>query len=210
MTEDPIEIWRSTARRNVGDDYARRFAARFDELAASGEDVHGEAAFVASLVPPGGRVLDAGCGTGRVAARLHELGYAVAGVDADEAMVDVARERFPDLPWHVGDLADLHLNRDFDLVVMAGNVVPFLPVELLPAVASRLAAHLAVGGFVVAGFGLDVEHLPPGGPSVPLEAYDESCAAAGLVLTERYGGWDRSPFEGSGTGYAVSVHIREG
>jgi 2-polyprenyl-3-methyl-5-hydroxy-6-metoxy-1,4-benzoquinol methylase len=55
----------------------------FRELAASGVDVHGEAAFVADLVPPGARVLDAGCGTGRVAVELARRGYAAAGADND-------------------------------------------------------------------------------------------------------------------------------
>ena len=49
------------------------YDAAFRELAASGMDVHGEAAYVAALVPPGIRVLDAGCGTGRVAAGLEPV-----------------------------------------------------------------------------------------------------------------------------------------
>jgi ubiquinone/menaquinone biosynthesis C-methylase UbiE len=46
---------------------ATAYQRRFDDLAAKGMDIHGEAAFVSSLVPPPVRVLDAGCGTGRAA-----------------------------------------------------------------------------------------------------------------------------------------------
>jgi SAM-dependent methyltransferase len=193
------------ARLTQGEDYPHRYAARFDALAASGADPHGEAALVARLVPPGSRVLDAGCGTGRVAVRLHELGYAVVGVDFDEAMVAVARERAPDLAWHVADLAALDLGSMFDLVVAAGNVVPLAGAAALPALTGRLVRHLRPGGLVVAGFGLDSAHLPPGGvPVVGLEEYDAVSVAAGLQLRSRYADWQGTPYAGGG--YAVSVH----
>ncbi len=66
---------------------------RFDDLAASGMDVHGEAALVDSYGP--GSVLDAGCGTGRVAIELSRRGHEVLGVDVDPAMLEVARRRHP-------------------------------------------------------------------------------------------------------------------
>ena len=52
---------------------ATAYQQRFDDLAASGVDIHGEAAFVEALLPPPARVLDAGCGTGRVATQLTAL-----------------------------------------------------------------------------------------------------------------------------------------
>src|SRR6478752_1519362 len=117
--------------RSPGAARGSSYAARFDQLAASGHDVHGEATFCAGLIPPGSRVLDAGCGTGRVAMRLAELGYDCTGVDLDEHMLQVAKERGPQLPWVAADLASPDLptllgNASFDLVVAAGNVFPFL------------------------------------------------------------------------------------
>src|SRR5688572_16014470 len=97
----------------------------FRELAASGADVHGEAAFVADLLEPGARVLDAGCGTGRVAVELARRGFDVTGADNDPSMLEVAR-RSDGVRWHDADLAALDLPERFDLVVAAGNVVVFL------------------------------------------------------------------------------------
>ena len=207
-SQKPGDLWRGVARGVGGEDYAHGFAARFDALAAAGDDVHGEAAFVAALVDVGARILDAGCGTGRVATRLSELGYDAAGVDVDDAMIAVARERAPHIPWFVGDLAAMDIGATFDLVVLAGNVIPFIDLADLPKVAQRLFAHAASDGRVVCGFGFDQEHLPPGAPLVPLSAYDDACEAAGLVLEARYRGWDREPFQGLEGGYAVSVHRR--
>lgn len=180
------------------------YAARFDALAAQGDDVHGEAGFCERLRAAPARVLDAGCGTGRVAIRLGERGYECTGVDLDESMLAVARERAPDLRWVTGDLASLDLAERFDLVVMAGNIVPLVAEGTEPDVVARLAAHLDEHGLLVAGFGLDRDHLPPTGGLVGLADYDAWCSAAGLRLVTRAGTWDGAAYDGGG--YAVSVH----
>jgi len=181
------------------------YAARFTALAATGADVHGEATFCASLVPAGSRVLDAGCGTGRVAIRLAELGYDCVGVDLDASMLAVARQAAPELTWIEADLATLVLEDTFDLVVAAGNVIPLMTPGTEPAGISALAAVVRPGGLLVAGFGLDAAHLPVP-PTVDLASYDTWCEAAGLTLDHRYATWDAEPSnEGP---YAVSVHHR--
>ncbi len=126
-------------------------------LAARGVNIHGEARLVATLVPPPGSVLDAGCGTGRVAARLAELGYRVVRVDLDESMLAEARRRAPHLDWHLADLATLDIpgRARFDAVVAAGNVFPYLTPGTGDAVLVSLAAQLRPGGLVIAGFTLE-------------------------------------------------------
>jgi SAM-dependent methyltransferase len=192
----------------TGSGDAAGYAAHFDDLAAAGHDVHGEASLCTSLVPPGARVLDAGCGTGRVAIRLAELGYDCAGVDLDESMLAQARTRAPHLPWALADLADVDLlaagHPPFDLVVAAGNVVPLVARGAEPRVMARLAAHLGAGGLLVAGFGLDRAHLPPAAGLVSLADYDVWCEAAGLTLVRRLATWAGEEYGGGG--YAVSIH----
>jgi len=189
-----------------GQEYAERFAA----LARAGADLHGEARFCAELVDPRALVLDAGCGTGRVAVHLDELGFHPVGVDVDESMLAVSRRAAPHLPWHRADLATLTAAeldgvRDFDLVVMAGNVVPLLAAGTVDRAVAALSALLAPRGLLVSGFGLDAAHLPPRCPVTPLEEYDDACRAAGLVLRERYSTWECGEFHPA-EGYAVSVH----
>ena len=195
--------WTEIARATGGERYAERYAARFRALDDSGSDVHGEAGFVTDLVPAPARVLDAGCGTGRVAIRLAELGYNVTGVDVDATMLDQARQAAPGLPWHLGDLALLDLGRRFDLVVVCGNTIPLLEAGTLGATAQRLSAHLEPSGLLVCGFGLDPDHLPPGCPVTPLEDVAAAFTAAGLEQVERYGTWAGDPADAS---YAVLVH----
>jgi SAM-dependent methyltransferase len=198
--------WEELTGGTFGEDYAARFAA----LAASGKDMHGEARFCAALVPEGARVLDAGCGTGRVMIRLAELGYDCVGVDLDASMLAVARKKAPELPWIQADLetfdpAGAGVPADFDIVVAAGNIFPLLAPGTEAAVLKRLTATLRPGGLLVSGFGLDEAHLPVP-PSITLPEYDTYCTAAGLTLVDRFATWDADPYDGGG--YAVNVHQR--
>jgi len=176
---------------------SRTYDQRWAEIAAEGKDVHGEADFVQRLAPRS--VLDAGCGTGRVAIELARRGADVVGVDIDASMLEVARAKQPDLAWVQADLADVALGRTFEVVVLAGNVMIFLTPGTEGPVVANLARHLGPGGALVAGFSLDAGRLD-------LVAYDGHADAAGLLLAERWATWERRPFDGGN--YAVSVHRR--
>ena len=169
---------------------------RFEELAASGVGIHGEADLVASLAP--GSVLDAGCGTGRVAIELARRGIEVVGVDLDPAMLAEARAKAPALQWVEADLARVRLNRRFDVVVMAGNVPLFTPEDERAGLVAGCARHLGADGRLVAGFQLDRGYS--------LERYDRDCLEAGLAVVGRFATWEGEPFDGGD--YAVSVHCR--
>jgi SAM-dependent methyltransferase len=171
------------------------YQARFDDLAASGKNVHGEAEFVMRYVPA--TVLDAGCGTGRVAIELAARGVEVVGADVNPSMLVVARERAPSIEWFESDLGALDLGRTFDVVVMAGNVPLFTPEGTRAALVAGCARHVANDGVLVTGFQL--------GRGYELADYDAHARAGGLELAERYATWDAAEFPGDGT-YAVSVH----
>ncbi len=177
-----------------GDEYQRRF----DRLAERGADVHGEADLVMTYAPT--RVLDAGCGTGRVAIELARRGVEVIGVDADPSMIATARRRAPELSWVESSLVGLALDERFDLVVMAGNVPLFTPEGTEADLVAGCAQHLEPGGRLIAGFSLDRGY--------GVEDYDRHAAAAGLVLEDRWSTWDRAP-SSEGADYAVSVHRLE-
>ncbi|MEO7070856.1 MAG: class I SAM-dependent methyltransferase, partial [Nostocoides sp.] len=150
---------------------------------------------------------DAGCGTGRVAAELSRRGYHCTGVDADDDMISVARQRDPSSEYYVQDLATLDLDdQAFDLVLLAGNVVPLLGPGTLAHVMGRVVRHVRPGGQVVAGFGLDPAHLPPRCPVTPLAAYDQACLAAGLTPRTTFATWDRHRWTRE-SGYVVALHV---
>lgn len=185
----------------------REYDHHFAQLAATGMDMHGEAAFVESF---GCRsVLDAGCGTGRVAIELHRRGLEVVGVDLDPAMLEAARAKAPELLWLQGDLSEIEIEvegdtdgtierRLFDAVVMAGNVMIFLTEGTEGEVLANMARHLPAGGLLIAGFQLRSGRLT-------LDTYDRCASEVGFTLFERWSTWDRAAFE-PGDDYVVSVH----
>jgi SAM-dependent methyltransferase len=179
------------------------YQARFDALAREGTDVHGEARFVLAFAPH--TVLDAGCGTGRVAIELAYAGIEVTGVEVDPSMIAEARRQAPSggstatPTWVEADLAGLNLGRQFDVVVLAGNVPLFCPPDKRPALVASCADHVAPGGVMIAGFALDGRYT--------LEEWDVACATTSLVPAERCSTWDRQPYT-HGADYAVSVHRR--
>ncbi len=208
-----IDDERPTANRWLARDVPRgaEYDDRWTRLAADGKDVHGEADFVESLGP--GSVLDAGCGTGRVAIELARRGIDVVGVDLDPSMLAVARAKAPHLDWVAGDLATLDLGRTFDVVVLAGNVMIFLTPGTERDVVAALARHLGPGGALVAGFQLRASGAGGGGRGgggLELAAYDDHCRAAepALELEQRWSTWSREPFRDGD--YAVSVHRETG
>jgi len=180
-----------------GDDYDRRW----ERLAASGAAIHGEADLTQALLQEigGSRVLDAGCGTGRVAIELAARGLHTVGVDADEPMLAAARAKAPGLTWIHADLSTLTVDEDFDLTVLAGNVMIFLAPGTERQVVQQMALSVRPGGLVVAGFSLRPDRLQ-------LQDYDHHAEAGGLRLVHRWATWERAPFTGGD--YAVSVHRR--
>lgn len=190
--EKPANRW-LTERNNVdGQSYDSTYTRR----AAQGENVHGEADLVESFQPTS--VLDAGCGTGRVGIELANRGIDVVGVDIDPRMLEVARQKAPNIEWHLSDILTLSLNRQFDAIVLAGNVMIFLTPGTEGAVIRNLTRHLAPNGVLIAGFQLQQNTLS-------LNEYDHLAAAAGLTLQSRYATWDRQPWTPNAT-YAVSIH----
>ena len=181
--------------------HSQRYIARFRQLAAKGQDLAGEARLIDAMLARGSRVLDAGCGPGRVGAVLAERGHTVVGVDADPELIAAARADHPGSRWLVADLSELDLAAEgepelFDAAVLAGNVMPYVAPGTEPAVLARVAAHVRADGIVVIGFSVDRGY--------PLAELDPHAEAAGLILESRFATWDLRPFTPGGD-YAVSV-----
>ncbi|MGH9133518.1 MAG: class I SAM-dependent methyltransferase [Ilumatobacteraceae bacterium] len=183
--------WRSENGVPRGDDYDARWRA----LAAEGRSIHGEADLVCRYEPA--TVLDAGCGTGRVAIELAARGIDVVGVDLDPDMLDHARTKAPELTWIHADLATVEVGRRFDVVVLAGNVMIFVEPDTEAAVIANMARHVAPGGLLIAGFQLT--------GAFGVDAYDAGALNAGLEHVARFSTWEGAPWR-AGDSYAVTVH----
>ena len=139
------------------------YVERFRSMAAAGRDLAGEARLVDAMVGRGARILDAGCGPGRMGAELARLGHDVVGVDIDPVLIAAAVEDHPGPRWVVEDLAELDLpargiSEGFDAIVCAGNVMTFLASSTRVEVLRRFRGHVRAEGRVVIGFGADRDY----------------------------------------------------
>lgn len=178
-----VNLWTAALHRDP--QHARHHAERWHRLEAAGQDIHGEARLLDAMAGRGARMLDAGCGSGRLGGYLARAGHTVTGVDLDPHLIEVARAEHPGARWEVGNLAELELHEQFDLIACAGNVLTFLSAaERRPAL-GRLVAHLLPEGRLVVGFGLDRGYA--------VKDFTTDAAAGGLRLSQRFGTWDLRP-----------------
>lgn len=106
-----------------------------------------EAAFDAIGVSEGTRLLDVGCGAGYALVLAAERGADVAGIDASDGLLEVARTRLPDADIRRGDIEDLGFAQDAFDAVTAFNSVQYASD---PAKALREVKRVATPGAPVA------------------------------------------------------------
>ena len=172
-------------------EHSDNYVERFRTMAADGADLHGESRFVDAMVGRGARILDAGCGPGRLGGRLADLGHDVVGVDLDPVLIAAAEADHPGPMWLVDDLSTFDLAADgietnFDVVVSAGNVMGFLDPTTRRQVLQRLGSVLADDGRLVVGFGT--------GGDYPFGEFFADVEAVGLETELRLSTWDLRPF----------------
>jgi len=181
-------------------DHSAWYVERFRTMAAEGKDLDGEARFVDAMAPRGARILDAGCGPGRVAGRLADLGHHVVGVDIDAELIAAAQSDHPGPTWLTRDLAVLDLTGiadSFDVIVSAGNVMTFLDPATRRQVLHRLLAHLAPDGRLVIGFGAERGYS--------FDDFFADAASVGLRDELRLSTWDLRPFDEETSTFLISV-----
>jgi len=156
----------------------------FDERVAARYDESGEIAemFDSAVVDPvvdflaelagGGRALELGIGTGRIALPLAERGVPVHGIELSQAMVARLRAKpgGEDIGVTIGDFATTNVGGTFSVAYLVFNTISNLTTQAAQVACFRnVAAHLESGGcFVIEVVVPDLQRLPPGETILPL------------------------------------------
>jgi trans-aconitate methyltransferase len=106
---------------------------------------------IALLDPkPGERILDFGCGTGRLTHEIAQSGATVVGIDSSPGMIAQARKNYPAIQFELADGLTFRSKESFDAVFSNAVLHWMRPPE---AAAESMAAALDPGGRLVAEFG---------------------------------------------------------
>jgi SAM-dependent methyltransferase len=176
--------WRRLLAEKPG--HSRWYIERFRTMARNGEDLAGEARLADAMAPRHARILDAGCGPGRVGGHLAAAGHEVVGVDLDPELIAAAEQDWPGPTWMVGDLSELDLPQRFDVIVSAGNVMTFAAPDTRVEILRRMGRHLTAGGRAVIGFGA--------GRGYAFADFLADAATAGLEPDLLLSTWDLRPY----------------
>ena len=147
-------------KKYIASTYGDHLADVYDEWFASYE--HAAIDTLAELAG-GGRALELGIGTGRVALPLAARGVEVHGIDASEAMISKLRAKpgGESIPVTMGNFADVQVEGEFSLVYIVFNTFfALLTQEEQVRCFRNVAAHLAEGGrFVIDAFVPDMKRF---------------------------------------------------
>jgi SAM-dependent methyltransferase len=148
----------------------------FDERVASRYDDSDPEMFTSAAVDPvvdllfelaaGGRALEFGIGTGRIALPLSKRGVTVHGIELSTAMVDRLRAKTgaEAITVTIGDFATTTVDGSFSVAYLVYNTIMNLTTQSAQVACFRNAArHLEPGGCFVIEVGIpDLQRLPPG------------------------------------------------
>lgn len=127
--------------------YDTIYLSRGKNYAGEAESVHQH--IQARLCSGGNSLLDVACGTGLHTSYLREH-YQVEGLDLDARMLEAAQQKCPELPFHVGDMLDFELNKQFDVITCLFSSIGYTktPEKMRQAIAN-FERHLQPGGLMV-------------------------------------------------------------
>lgn len=97
-------------------------------------------------------ILEIGCGIGRVLDSLSKMGYAVAGVDISQPMIDYALAQHPHLRITNGNMRDFDINGAFDALLCVGSTFTYnLTNSDVHATLTNFRKHCKDSGILILG-----------------------------------------------------------
>jgi SAM-dependent methyltransferase len=128
--------------------------AKYYDLIYYGKDYPGEVNKLLELIrehepAPGDRLLDVACGTGHHIQYLKEH-FTVEGLDLNPELLNLARQRNPEIPFHEGNMIDFNLEQKFDIITCLFSSIGYVKtIDNLNRTIANVGSHLNPGGLLL-------------------------------------------------------------
>ena len=148
----------------------KKFAKYYDKI-YSKKDYIGECQFIEWAVAQhktsaGKKLLDVACGTG-AHADLLKKNFSILGVDISSDMLDIAREKVPDVEFKEGDMKKLDLKGKFDVITCLFSAMNYnTSLKEYERTLKNFYEHLHPGGVLIFDLGINHENWMEGMISV--------------------------------------------
>jgi len=148
-------------------------SAQFYDKIYGFKDYQAEAVYLQSIIqehPHASRttLLDVACGTGNHIKYLKSH-YQTSGLDLEPGLLDIARQRYPDVTFYQGDMIDFCLDRRFDVITCLFSAIGYVQtVDNLNQAARTMASHLEPGGILLVEPWFTPDDWKPGRPHAML------------------------------------------
>lgn len=141
--QESLEWWKTA----FGTEYFEIFETLFPEPTEM------EVKFLMRFLPPGGRVLDLGCGAGRHSLAISKAGFSVTGIDRSREALELARTKAKEMkvaPTFIeDDMRTFNLEQVFDLVLLVGNVFGYGTDAEQSEILLHAASHMKKEGTLI-------------------------------------------------------------
>ncbi|MEM9029600.1 MAG: class I SAM-dependent methyltransferase [Pseudomonadota bacterium] len=163
------------------------------DYAAEAQKLH--AIIAANKATSGQAFLDVACGTGGHIAYLQDV-FDVEGLDLDPGMLDIARSKFPATPFHLGNIVDFDLGRQFDVVASLFSSIGYaVTPERMAQAVRTMAHHVRPGGvLIIEPYFAPNDWKPKSSPPKPFVATTDAATIVRMVDWTRDGDVIRSTF----------------
>jgi SAM-dependent methyltransferase len=129
--------------------------------------------------------MDLGCGTGVLCEILREHGVCASGMDFSSGMIDIARERCPEIHYEVADMITFRPDRQFDLVTCTGDALNHIAaLSDVEAIFRNVHHYTRQGGYFI----FDILNEGEVNPGEPFDLdFDETIRAQFMITRNSEG-----------------------
>ena len=95
------------------------------------------------------KILELGCGNGRLLIPFFQNGFNILGLETSQNMIKLAKIKYPSIPIIQGDLTNFKIDQKFDIIILPNNTYNLIDPKLLAGMFESISNHLNKNGIII-------------------------------------------------------------